>query len=74
MNEKECFAYKNGKCKILRINKCEGLGCGFHKTSEQLETDRQQALMCIQFLDEATRRDINETYYSGKLNELVEQV
>lgn len=72
--EQDCFAYKNGKCNILRINKCEGSGCGFYKTSEQLEKDRQQAFLRIQSLDEATRRDINETYFSGKLNEmLVEQ-
>lgn len=72
--EQDCFAYKNGKCKILRINKCEGVGCSFFKTSDQLEKERQQAVFCIRSLDEATRRGINETYFSGKLNELVEQV
>jgi len=71
MKENACFAYKNGKCNILRIEKCEGVGCGFYKTGEQLKQDRQEAYERIQSLSKTAINNINETYYSGKLGEQV---
>ena len=66
MNEEQCFAYKNGKCKILRVNQCEGMSCRFFKTSEQLEEERKQSFERIQSLDPFVRNDIMKTYFSGK--------
>lgn len=71
IDEKECFAYKNRKCSVLRINKCEGHGCGFYKTNEQLQMERQKSLQRIQSLGEPAIKNINETYFNGKMNELV---
>lgn len=60
--EKDCFAYKEGKCKILRINQCEGTGCNFFKTIPQLNIERQRAFDHIQSLDDAAREHIMDFY------------
>lgn len=69
-NKRDCFGYKNGECNILTVNKCEGPSCGFYKTKEQLQKERQQVIRHIQSLDLFTQEHIQETYFSGKLNEL----
>ena len=37
MKELMCFAYKEGKCKVLSVKKCEGESCRFLKTKEQMD-------------------------------------
>lgn len=60
--EQDCFAYKNGKCKILRVLTCEGTNCSFYKTLSELQMDRQKALEHIQALDVTTRNEIIDLY------------
>lgn len=67
---RDCFGYKNGKCHILTVNKCEGPSCGFYKTREQLQKERQQAIRHIHSLDLSIQEHIQETYFGGKPNEL----
>ncbi|MBZ4669576.1 MAG: hypothetical protein JG775_2731 [Defluviitaleaceae bacterium] len=64
---KECFAYKNKKCSILKSNKCEGIDCGFFKTKEEFKLGQKKALERILSLDKDKRDYINETYYGGKI-------
>ncbi len=40
----DCFAYQNGKCKVLKVKKCDWPNCGFYKTEKQYELDQQKAL------------------------------
>ena len=68
--ETNCFGLKNGKCKVLKEEKCEGCDCGFYKTKEQYHKDRQKALERLRSLDRATLLNINDTYYRGKMNVL----
>ena len=60
--EQDCFAYKNGKCKILRVSKCEGTDCSFFKTLPELQMDRQKAFEHIQALDVNIRNEIIDLY------------
>ncbi|THE14018.1 hypothetical protein E1I69_05835 [Bacillus timonensis] len=60
--ELECFAYKEGKCKILKVNQCEGTVCSFFKTVPQLSVERQRSFEHIQSLDDATRDHIMDFY------------
>jgi hypothetical protein len=43
-NEKECFAYRKGRCKILAIEKCQGASCSFLKTEAEAAKGRKKAL------------------------------
>ncbi|QNO16564.1 hypothetical protein HYG86_00435 [Alkalicella caledoniensis] len=65
--EKECFAYKNGRCKALKVKKCEGTSCGFFKTKAQILEDQERVFKRIKSLDPATQRNIMEIYYGGKM-------
>ena len=38
----ECFAHKNGKCKVLTVKTCNGV-CSFYKTDKQYNADYQVA-------------------------------
>lgn len=73
MNEKECFANRKGRCKILTVRKCSGVNCNFYKTKEQLEVEREQALQRISSLDQDRRKKIMDNYYGGKLDLLPEE-
>lgn len=68
MKETMCFAYKNGRCKILTVKKCEGEQCSFLKTASQVEEDKKNVFRRIKSLDEATRKHIMELYYEGKMS------
>ncbi|MCD8500808.1 MAG: hypothetical protein LRY71_02920 [Bacillaceae bacterium] len=57
-----CFAYKDGKCKVLRVKWCEGVGCSFFKTEHQLQQDRLKAFEHIQSLDANIRNEIIDMY------------
>ena len=72
MDEKNCFAYKFGKCKALKVRKCEGVSCGFFKTKSQVDEDQKRVFRRIKSLDEASRRHIMELYYKGKMSLLNE--
>jgi hypothetical protein len=64
---KDCFAYKNNKCTILKSNKCEGTECGFYKTKDEFKLGQKKALERILSLDKQKRDYIIETYYGGKI-------
>jgi len=72
MMEKHCFAYRNGRCKVLTVKKCEGEQCSFLKTSAQVEEDKKHVFRRIKSLDEASRRHIMDLYYGGKMSLLDE--
>jgi hypothetical protein len=54
------------------VKKCEGEGCPFFKTREQLEEDRKKVLRRINSLEPAIKRNIMELYYNGKMHLLDE--
>jgi len=66
--EKQCFAYRNGKCKVLKVKKCEGESCSFFKTKVQVDEDQKKVFRRINSLDPATRRNIMDLYYGGKMS------
>jgi len=68
MMAKHCFAYRNEKCKALKIKKCEGDSCPFFKTKAQADEDQKKVFRRINSLDPATRRNIMELYYGGKMS------
>ncbi|OIJ13693.1 hypothetical protein BKP37_09625 [Anaerobacillus alkalilacustris] len=70
--EQNCFAYMNGKCKVLRVKQCEGVGCSFFKTSTQLQMDRLKAFEHIQSLDVKIRNEIIDMYNLDNSNYLKE--
>ena len=72
MMEKQCFAYRNGKCKVLKVKKCEGKSCSFFKTKAQVDEDQKKVFRRINSLDPATRRNIMDLYYGGKMSLLDE--
>jgi hypothetical protein len=72
MIEKQCFANRNGKCKALKVNKCEGESCSFFKTKAQADEDQKKVFRRINSLDPATRRNIMDLYYGGKMSLLDE--
>ena len=47
MIEKHCFAYRNGKCKALKVKKCEGDSCPFFKTKVQADEDQKKVFRRI---------------------------
>jgi hypothetical protein len=67
MDERDCFAYKNKRCTILKSNKCEGTECGFYKTQEEFKLGQKKALERILSLNKDKRDYIIETYYGGKI-------
>lgn len=72
MIEKECFAYRNGRCKALKVKKCEREGCLFFKTQAQAEEDQKKVFRRIKSLDGAISRNIMDLYYGGKMSLLDE--
>ncbi len=72
MTEEACFAYKNGKCKALKVKRCTGEGCGFFKTAAQLAEEQQKVLEHIRSLDKETKEHIIHLYYGGKMSVLEE--
>ena len=67
MDTKDCFAYKNRRCLVLTITKCQGMECPFYKTAKQAEEDEGKAMKRILSLDEDLQNHINKTYYGGKM-------
>ncbi|WP_051531146.1 hypothetical protein [Clostridiisalibacter paucivorans] len=68
MMEKHCFAYRNRKCKVLKVKKCEGDSCPFFKTKARADEDQKKVFRRINSLDPATRRNIMDLYYGGKMS------
>ncbi|MGO1368534.1 hypothetical protein [Senegalia sp. (in: firmicutes)] len=62
-----CFAYKIGRCKALKIRKCGGIECGFYKTKEQLKIDEEEVIKRIKSLDKEKQEHITEKYYGTHL-------
>ncbi|NLK27780.1 MAG: hypothetical protein GX306_05495 [Clostridiales bacterium] len=71
-NEKECFAYRKGRCKILAIEKCQGASCSFLKTEAEAAEGRKKALNRILSLDKETQEWIINKYYKGNMSLLEE--
>ena len=71
-NEKECFAYRKGRCKILAIEKCQGASCSFLKTEAEAAKGRKKALNRILSLDKETQEWIINKYYKGNMSLLEE--
>lgn len=63
LKEENCFAYKNGKCKALKVKECEG--CNFYKTKEKSEEGRAKAIGRIMSLDKNIRASIIQKYKLG---------
>ena len=62
----DCFAYKNGKCRVLKITECRnGKPCPFFKTKEQQEEDVRKVYARLASLDKSVQRDIADKYYKG---------
>ena len=61
MSYTECFAYNNGKCKVLTVNRCKS-ACSFYKTDKQYNADYQKARKRIHGLPYETLLDIKEAY------------
>ena len=40
--QKDCFAYRLGRCSILTEMICRRENCSFYKTKEQMDTDREK--------------------------------
>jgi hypothetical protein len=72
IDENMCFSYRGGKCKILKVKKCQVENCSFFKTKAQAEEDQKKAFRRIKTLDPAVKRSIMELYYGGKMNLLDE--
>ena len=70
--EKQCFAYRNGKCKVLKVKKCEGESCSFFKTKDQVDEDQKKVFRRINSLDSAAKKNIMDLYYGGKMSLLAE--
>ncbi len=61
--ETTCFAYDEGKCKILSIAKCEGESCRFLKTKKEVQESEKRALERIKSLDKEDQKNILNLYY-----------
>jgi len=72
MIEMNCFAYRNGKCKALKVRKCDGESCPFFKTKAQADEDQKKVFSRISSLDSATKRNIMDLYYGGNMSLLDE--
>ncbi len=62
MIEKECFSYRNGRCKALKVKKCEGEGGLLFKTQTQTEEDQKKVFRRIKSLSGAISRNIMGTF------------
>lgn len=63
---KNCFAYKNGRCKILKNIQCANNTCSFFKTEEEQAEGLNKTYVRIASLDKVIQRNIADTYYNGK--------
>ena len=61
-----CFAYKEGRCTVLKASKCEGIKCAFYKTKKMYRLGRKKAIKRILSLPEPYQQYIIDTYYDGK--------
>ena len=64
---KNCFANKNNRCKILNDIQCANNSCSFFKTEEEQEESINRANTRIASLDKAIQKSIADTYYNGKM-------
>lgn len=69
-----CFASRKGKCSVLNVSKCDGSSCGFYKTEEQIQQERNLTFKRIKSLDKGAQMHIAESYYGNKMPWLKEEV
>lgn len=72
IDEKKCFGYRNGKCSVLKVKKCEGDSCSFFKTKVQASEDQKKVFRRVNSLDPAAKKNIMDLYYGGKMSLLDE--
>lgn len=64
--DEDCFAYKNkNSCIALKEKECDD--CSFYKTREEFKLGQRKTIERIKTLDIELQRNIDETYYGGKL-------
>lgn len=71
---KDCFAYHKGRCRALTVKQCEGKGCSFYKTKQQLQQEKHLTFKRIKTLDKSTQLHIAESYYGNKMPWLKEEI
>lgn len=59
----DCFANKNGLCRILEDSDFGGKVCPFFKTREQGDAERHD---CMEHLVQSGKSDMIDKYYGGK--------
>ncbi|NFL36804.1 hypothetical protein [Clostridium botulinum] len=64
---KNCFANKNNRCKILKHIQCANNSCSFFKTEDEQEESLNKANARIASLDKAIQKSIADAYYNGKM-------
>lgn len=64
---KNCFANKSNRCKILNHMQCANTTCSFFKTEDEQEESLNKAYTRIASLDKAIQKSIADTYYNGKM-------
>ena len=64
---KNCFANKNNRCKILNHIQCTNNTCSFFKTKQEQEESLNKAYTRIALLDKVIQKHIADTYYNGKM-------
>lgn len=63
---KMCHANRANKCRILKINTCQGKECPFIKTKIQLKNDIKKVYERIVSLDKSKQEHIANKYYHGR--------
>lgn len=74
MMKKDCFAYKDGECKALKVKKCEGESCSFYKTKAQVEEGQKRVFRRINALHPIVKMKIMDRYYSGRWADECEEI
>jgi len=70
--EKQCFAYRNGNCKALKVRRCQGDGCPFFKTKARSTEEQKKVFKRIRLMDPESRKNIMTLHYGGKMSLLDE--
>lgn len=63
----DCFAYKDGDCRVLIRCYCDDSKCSFYKTSVDRAEGRAKAEKRILSLPPDVVKYISSTYYKSKL-------
>lgn len=64
---KNCFAFKNKRCKVLERMVCARSACPFYKNIDEYEEGINKAYTRIAKLDKKAQKKISDKYYEGKM-------